>query len=380
MTRRARGSGSIYQRSDGRWCASLRHAGQRVTFSGPTRKAVTDKLRAAERAAELGAPIRVEKRTAGAFLTDWLDSTRPSIRPSTFASYSQIVNLHLVPALGDVPLVQLRPDQVDALLRAKLAAGLSPRRVAYIRAVLRRALGQGVRWSLIARNPAALVDAPRQVRHEIEPLSPAECRWLLDQVKGDRLEALYVVALASGLRQGELFGLGWGDVDLDAATVTVRRAWGITATGPGFCEPKSERSRRTVQLPAVAVAALREHRKRQLSERLRMGPAWQGEEGEPDGLVFCTEIGTACDSRNVTKAFQRHLAAAGLPRRRFHDLRHSAATLLLVQGVSPRVVQEILGHSSVTLTLGTYSHVLPSLQRDAAERMDAALGAVAGHS
>jgi integrase len=369
MTRRARGTDSIFQRGDGRWVAVATDAsGKRKYLYGPTRKAVTSKLSAAQKDISETGRVRDDRLTTGQFLTDWLETTRPTIRPSTMASYQQIVSLHLVPGLGSVSLAQLRPDQVDRLLRAKLAAGLSPRRVAYIRAVLRRALGQAVRWGLVSRNVAALVDAPRQVRHEIEPLSPAECRRLLEQVKGDRLEALYVVALASGLRQGELFGLGWADVDLGASTATVRRAWGRTATGYGFVEPKSEKSKRTVVLPELAVVALREHRKRQLAERLRAGQAWRDND-----LVFCTEIGTALDSRNVTHAFQRHLAAAGIPRRRFHDLRHSAATLLLVQGVSPRVVQEILGHSSVTLTLGTYSHVLPTLEREAADRMDQVL-------
>lgn len=184
------------------------------------------------------------------------------------------------------------------------------------------------------------------------------------------MEALYVVALATGLRQGELFGLRWSDLDFAIATLHVRRALVRTPTGFGFAEPKTEGSRRTINLPAVAVAALREHRARQVAERLRVGPAW--DDGD---LVFCTTIGTALDASNVTRAFQRHLAAAGIPRRRFHDLRHSAATLLMLQGVSARVVQEMLGHSSVTVTLGTYSHVLPALKREAADRMDDVLRA-----
>jgi integrase len=372
MTRRARGSGSIYQRADGRWTARVHDAaGKRIDLYAETKKEVTAKLREAERALEQGAPVRSsDKLTVALFLGRWIESTTPTIRPSTALSYRQIVKLHLIPTLGHLSLAQLRPDHVDELLRAKLATGLSPRTVTYIRAVLRRALGQAVRWGLIGRNVATLVDPPRQVRTEISPLDPAECRRLLKQVRGDRLEGLYTVALASGLRQGELFGLQWPDVDLAGSSLAVRRSWGLTATGLDFVEPKSERSRRTLQLPALAVAALRAHRKRQLAERLLVGEAWRGKDFD---LVFCTPIGTPLDSRNVTHAFQRHLAKAGIPRRRFHDLRHSAATLLLLQGVSPRVVQEILGHSSVTLTLGTYSHVLPSLERDAADRMDAAL-------
>lgn len=168
-------------------------------------------------------------------------------------------------------------------------------------------------------------------------------RTFLEHVRGDRLEALYIAAIGTGLRQGELFGLRWSDVDLATGTLTVRRAYGRTAEGFGFVEPKTAGSRRTLSLPAFVVAALRAHRVRQAEERLAVGPVWQ------DGdLTFSTTI-APLDSRNVTHAFQRRLEAAGIPRRRFHDLRHSAATLLLVQGVSPRVVQEMLGHSSVTL-------------------------------
>jgi integrase len=370
--KRGNGEGSIYQRaSDGLYIAAYKGAdGRRHTISGKARSQVNQRLVAAQRDAQQGRVPGPARLTVGVLLSQWLASVRPTIRYSTFRSYQEIVRLHLEPELGKTTLLTLSPAQVDALLRSKSDAGLSPRRVAYIRTVLRRALGQALRWGQVSRNVAALVDVPRQVRHEIAPLSPTECRTLLDHIRGDRLEALYVVALATGLRQGELFGLQWSDLDLAAGTLYVGRALVRTATGYGFAEPKTEASRRTINLPAVAVTALREHRARQVAERLRFGPAW--DDGD---LVFCTTIGTPLDSRNVTHAFQRHLVAAGIPRRRFHDLRYSAATLLMLQGVSPRVVQEMLGHSSVTVTLGTYSHVLPALKREAAERMDEVLKA-----
>jgi integrase len=231
--------------------------------------------------------------------------------------------------------------------------------------VLRRALGQAVRWGVLARNVAALVDPPKQTHHELSPLAPEECRLLLDHIRGEPLEALYVLALSTGLRQGELLGLKWVDVELESARLTVRRALGRTVDGIGFVEPKTPGSRRSIGLPNIAASALKEHRRRQLEQRLLVGASWRDLD-----LVFCSQIGTPLDGSNLTHRFQRILAAAGLPRRRFHDLRHSAATLLLVQGVSPRVVQELLGHSSVTLTLGTYSHVVPALKREAADRMD----------
>lgn len=193
-------------------------------------------------------------------------------RPRTFIGYQTVVEYHLIPALGDIRLTRLQPDDVDRLLRQKSASGLSPRRVAIIRAVLRRALGQALKRGIVARNVAALVDPPKQIRHEVGPLSPEECQRLLEQVREDRLEALYIVALATGLRQGELLALQWSDIG--AGTITVRRTRTRVADGSlGFAQPKSETSRRTVALPSIAVEALRSQRVHQIEKRLALGAA-----------------------------------------------------------------------------------------------------------
>jgi integrase len=187
-------------------------------------------------------------------------------------------------------------------------------------------------------------------------------------VKGDRLEALYTVALAVGLREGEAFALRWEDVDLDEGILTVRHALMRMKGRVELAEPKTPRSRRTIALPRSVVGALRAHRTMQLEERLRAGEGWQDW-----GLVFATTVGTPLNRSDVLQAFRRHLEGAGLPRMRFLDLRHSCASLLLAQGVHPRVVMETLGHSTINVTMNVYSHVLPSLQREAAEQMDAVL-------
>ncbi|MER3450249.1 MAG: site-specific integrase, partial [Chloroflexota bacterium] len=196
-----------------------------------------------------GLPVPPERQSVGEFLERWLkDVVAPSVRPRTFASYSQLVRRHLLPTLGRVRLVRLTAQDIQACLNQKRQEGLSARTVQYLHAILRRALGQAEKWGLVARNVARLVDAPKVVRPEVKPLAPEDVRRLLDAARGDSLEALYVVAIAVGLRQGELLGLRWQDVDLERGLLSVR----VQLT-----EPKSSRSKRTVQLPAVALKALR---------------------------------------------------------------------------------------------------------------------------
>lgn len=238
-----------------------------------------------------------------------------------------------------------------------------------LHAILRAALQQAVREEVLPRNVARLVVVPTGPRHEVHPLTVAEARTLLSNAAGDRLYPLWAVALAIGLRRGEALGLRWCDIDLDAGTLQVRQTLQRVSGGLVFLPPKTERSRRSVPLPAVAVTALREHRRAMAAEALRGGRMLSGE-----GLVFTTAIGTPLEPRNVTRAFTSLLTRAGLRHVRLHDLRHTCATLLLAQGVPARVVMDTLGHSAIAVTMNTYSHVLPSLQREAAERMDEALG------
>jgi len=252
---------------------------------------------------------------------------------------------------------------------------MAPKTVQYARGVLRTALNQALRWGLVSRNVADLVDGPKVERHEIQPFSPEEARTFLAAVRGDRLEALYSVALTMGLRQGEALGLRWEDVDLDTGTMHVRHQLQRIDGKLTLVPLKTARSRRTLALPDSITFGLREHRLRQLEDAVKAGKRWKGPKPNEDGAhVYTTAIGTPLEARNVVRAYTAIVKRAGLPHRRFHDLRHSCATLLLVQGVSPRVVMEILGHSQISLTMNTYSHVVPELGREAARRMDALLG------
>lgn len=377
MMRKKRGQneGGCYQRKDGRWEATLslgivNGKPKRKSFYAPTKAEAMRLMRDAQRQHEQGIPVDVPRQTVAQFLDRWLeDSVKPTVRPKTHHSYAQLVRLHLTPALGHHQLAKLAPQHVQAMLNAKLAAGLSPRTVQYLRAVLRRALGQALKWGLVARNVATLVDPPRSVQHEMTFLSPDQARAFLNAARGDRLEALYSVAVALGLRQGEALGLRWGDVDLDAGTITVRVALQRIDGKLQLVEPKTAQSRRTVAVPSSVAVALREHRVRQLEERLLAGARWQDR-----GLVFPSTIGTPLDARNVVRHFKAVLSSARLPDMRWHDLRHTCASLLLAQKVPPRVVMETLGHSQIGMTM-RYSHVIPEAQREVADLMDRLLSA-----
>ncbi len=376
MAKRGQNEGSIYKRKDGRWTAVVSFGYKngkrwRKSFYGKTRRDVQEKLNKALRAYQQGLPVAPERQTVGQFLEHWLfESVKPTVRPSTYIRYTEHVRNHISPAIGHIKLAKLTPQHVQALQNDKLGEGLAPATVRYMRAVLRRALNQALKWDLVARNAAALVDAPRVVQKEIEPFTLEQARTFLDAIRGDRLEALYSVALAVGLRKGEVLGLKWSDVDLDKRTLTVRASLQRINGALVFVEPKSRQSRRTVALPQTVIDAVKLRRARRAEERLLAGSRWKDH-----GLVFPTTIGTPMDPRNLTRHFKRALQTAELPLRRFHDLRHSCASLLLAQDVHPRVVMEILGHSQISLTMNTYSHVIDKLQHEAAAKIDAALEA-----
>lgn len=373
---RGHGEGSITQRNDGRWMARVSLPdGSRKSFYGATRREAQQKLTAALRNLEQGRPIAPERQTVGDFLTKWLASAKPNLRPSTYQRYEEVLRLHILPTLGKHRLARLMPPQLQALYAAKLAEGQAPRSVRKIHALLHRALGQARRWRLIPANPCDDVEQPRPADQAIQPLSPEQARALLAAATDDPLEALYVLALTTGMRQGELLALRWGDVDLErrrlAVTRTVRR---ISGQGWHVGPPKSKSGLRRIELTDLAVAALRRHRERQRFQRLAAGEAWQEQD-----LVFTNEVGGFIEATNlVQRSFRPLLERATLPRIRFHDLRHSTASLLLVEGKLTKVVQELLGHSSIQITDDTYRHVAPVLHRDAVDALERLLRPTAG--
>ncbi len=372
--KRGAGEGSIYQRDDGLWVANVTigcdEAGRRrrrVVYA-PTQAEAVEKLAALRTERVEGTLAEPSKLRVGEYLRRWLEeSARTRVRATTCGIYESLIRVHVTPRIGGLYLAKVAPAHVHGLLAALERDGVSPRLRQMVRAMLNVAMKHAVRMELLRRNPVAAVDRPRAPRPEIRALEVEECRRLLASAKGDRLEALYVLALTSGLRQGELLGLRWGDVDLAARAVHVRRTLveDNRSGGMTFSEPKTAKSRRRVDVPEVAVVALEAHR------------AHLGAIPHPDRLVFTDTEGNPLRKSNLLRRrFKPLLERARLPRStRFHDLRHSAATLLLAQGVHPKVVQERLGHSTVGLTLDTYSHVLKGMQEEAARKLDAILGA-----
>jgi integrase len=275
--------------------------------------------------------------------------------------------VHIVPALGRIKLKTLSPAHLQGFYRERLNSGLSSRTVQYLHALLHKALKQALRWELVPRNVATAVDPPRLHREEIQPLSPTQARAFLAAAREDRLEALYVLAIHCGLRQGELLGLRWEDIDLEAGTLQVRRTLTAAKGERTFTVPKTVKSRRKVKLTAGAIDALIRHKQRQIEEREHLAGLWQAQ-----GLIFASGVGTPINRHNLLhRSFKPLLEKAGLPHSvRFHDLRHTCATLLLGKSVHPKLVQELLGHSNVSITLDTYSHILPGMSNYAATVMN----------
>ncbi len=371
-SKRGNGEGTINERSDGRWEARLTLPdGKRRTLYGQTRKDVQAKLDDARTNVRDGRPVVPERQTVGKYLEEWLEnSVKPSVRPKTYTSYEYICRVHLIPQIGKHTLAKLTPAHVQACLKVAGDGGLAPRSVAYCRVVLRRALAVAFKWDLVGRNVAALTDAPRVERREIQPLNPAQARAFLEVIQGHRLEALFTVALAVGLREGEALGLSWDDVDFDERTITVRRQLQRVDKKLVLVEPKTRKSRRTIVMPSIVVERLRAHRVRQLEERLAIGEYWQ-----ETGLVFTSRLGSAIHPENMGRTMRPLLDRAGCPPQRFHDLRHACASLLFAQGLSAKAVMETLGHTQISTTADLYGHMYRELQQEVADQMDAILAA-----
>lgn len=318
--------------------------------------------------------------TLNDYLGKWLETAaRPRVSERTHEGYTYLLERHVQPELGNRKLPDVRPLHIQKLYSDMQARGLSARTVRYLHAVLSSALKQAVRWGMLARNPAELVELPRQARKEMHALSPAEAAEFLKAARQDRWGGLFAFALATGMRPEEYLGLQWKDVDLDRGVVTVRRAlvWRSTGGGWYFSETKTARSRRQIPLPASTMRALAEHRRQQAAERLKAGATYQQHD-----LVFATPEGGPLAPRNLKRRhFRPILEQAKLPADfRLYDLRHSCATLLLAAGEHPKVVSERLGHASITLTLDVYSHVLPTMQEAASQKLESLLYGKTGTS
>lgn len=347
----------------------------RRKVTGKTRAEVVRRLAQLRKEADEGRTSVSRNLTVARFLDEWLRDVLPgTVAASTEANYRNVVSLYLRPRLGQKRLATLQARDVTRMLRDLEAEGLSPNTRRLARSVLRRALRWAEAEGMVSRNVASLADGVKVGTPEGRTLTPDEARAFLAHVEGHRLGAAYAVALALGLRRGELLGLAWEDVDLKAspARLTVRRALKRIDGRLVLDETKTKQSRRTVHLPAPVVEQLKAHRKRQLQERLEAGDLWAAKPLGVD-LVFRTPIGTAVDPDNFRTMTYRLTEGAGIGRWSPHELRHSCASLLLAQGVPLKVVSEVLGHSSIRVTADVYSHLLEPAKAEAADAATAAL-------
>jgi integrase len=367
--RRGNGSGSIRQRAnDGRWEARYTDAqGDRRSIMGSSYDEVRRKLTRATAERDRGLPTAFgERQTVEQYLRSWLDTMKPpAVRESTWINYEHYLRLHVIPALGRLPLTKLTAQHVKKLYSDKLAAGKASTSINHMAGVLHHALSDAVRLGLIPRNVAELVDPPPVATREMQVYAPDQARRFLDAAKGHPLEALFTLWITCGIRQGESLGLKWADLDLSTGSLQVKRGRSRAIKGFKDEAPKTKRGQRKIMLAPMAIESLRDHRKRQLEERVRSAGTYRDQ-----GYIFTSETGSPLNAWVASHAYNRLIEQAGLERIRPHDLRHSAATFLLLEGVPAKVVSEMLGHASVGITLDLYSHVLPDMQRDAAAAMD----------
>jgi integrase len=342
---------------------------KRKTLYGKTRQEVATKLARALSDREGGLIFDAGNLKLGDYLDHWLsDSVRDTVRQRTYERYEQMVRVHIKPTLGCVKLRALNAAQVRSLYREKLDAGLATRTVRYVHTTLNKALKDALADGLIPRNAASTVKPPKLTKKEIRPLSPEQASAFLDAARGDRFEALYVVAVTAGLREGELLGLQWDDVELESGTLSVRRTLSEARSGRFFEPPKNGKGR-SIKLTPRALDSLKGHKALQDEERLLSGTLWHDND-----LVFPSRIGTPMNAKNLTaRSYKPLLRSAGLPDIRLHDLRHTCATLLLSKGVHPKLVQELLGHATISITLDTYSHVLPGMGDQTITAMESVL-------
>jgi integrase len=366
--KRGQGEGTIRQRADGRWEAMYTDAaGRRKSLYGTTRQEVAGRLAAAIRDRDKGLMSADARMTVEQYLKSWLETMRPPrIRESTWIRLETHLRLHAIPAIGKVKLAQLNRMHLQQLYTQCQAKGLSPTTVNHLHGALHQALKDAMRSDLVPRNVAELADPPPIKKRETPIATPEQVDKLLEAAHGHRLEALLFLEVATGLRNSELLALKWSHVDMTCGVLHVKQTRSRVKKGYVDERPKTESGRRDITLIPIVLESLREHRKRQLTERLAAGPAWKDED-----RVFPSSIGTALDASNLDKQWDRLKVRAGLPEEmHFHDLRHSAASWLISKGVDVVAVSLMLGHADPSVTLRIYAHAMPGSRAQVAAAME----------
>lgn len=387
MARRGKGEGSIFKRKDGRWCGFItigydeKGNQKKKFFYGRTRQEVADKINQALNEIRQGILITDNNITLENWLNIWLHQYKKNqISESTFDDYESIIKNHINPVLGKYKLKDLRPEHLQMLYNEKYKAGLSAKRIKHIHVVLHSALTQAIKSGIIVRNVSEATTLPKDTSEkDIRVLTIEEQKMFLKAIEGERLKAAFILALTTGMRLGEILGLKWNEVDLKNKRIKVKSSMRRiknrdekvpTRTVLVIKDVKTENSEQIIPLPEVAYQELIKFKLLQEEEKKQAGNAYKD-----SGFVFTTKLGTPIEPRNFIRTFERIINRAGL-NINFHSLRHTFATRLLEANVHPKVVQELLGHSDISTTLNTYSHVLFDTKKEAIKEIDSIIGEI----
>jgi len=363
--KRTKKEGSIWKDKN-KWRAAIAIDGKRITRNFRTKSECSTWIKEMQTQIDRGLTYRKSNVTLGIFIKKWLGVHQTSLAPRTALRYEQLTRDYILPQLGHLKLTELRLDRIEAHYQLLLKQGLSPRNVRFVHSILHRGLKDGMRRGYLGYNPAHGATLPRYEPPEMAILAEDEVVRFLISIRGSRHEALYHLAIKTGLRQGELLGLKWSDLDWKQGIVRIhRQVQRIYKQGVVFKPPKTRSGRRAIQLGENMLQVLRSHLEQQQQMIATTGESWQH-----NNLVFPSQVGTPLEGTTVLKDFKKHLADANVKKIRFHDLRHTAASLLLNNGVPVLVVSKILGHSKTSTTLDIYGHLIPVMQEEAAKIMD----------
>ena len=364
--RRGNHEGSIHQLPSGTYRAQITLQGQRLSFTASTRKQCQEWLKQTYRQIDDGLSLTATKITLGEYMSNWLSTTKSAIRHTTWVHYEQVTRCYIVPWIGQLKIRELRPEHIQGLYISLQEQGVGAWTIQKIHGVLHSALGYALKLGMIGRNPISIAQPPKAPAKEMTILNESQVNQLLVIATAHRWQALFHLAIATGAREMELLGLRWNDLDWVRQTLKVERQL-VRPNGNGvqFSAPKTRFGKRSIALGSKTIDVLRMHYERQQTERLAAGEQW-----EEYDLIFTTSNGTPIHPRNLLRDFKKLLKETGLSPIRFHDLRHTAASLMLNHNVPPIVVSRRLGHAKASITLDVYGHLIPSLQTEAAEMID----------
>lgn len=361
---RGKNEGSIHQRDNGTWRAQVSLDGQRLSFTAKTRRECQNWLKKTLEQIDDGLSFTSTTVLLGDFLRLWLKNTQSSIRYTTWSHYEILIRLHVLPHLGSVKIKDLQADQIQRFYNHLLSNDVGTYTVIKIHTMLHSALEQAVKTGLAIRNATDAVIPPSDPAREMKILVESQVSQLLIATRGSRMEALLHLAVSTDMRQMEILGLKWGDIDWIRKTLKVERQLD-REEGVQFAPPKTRNGRRTIVLGGRSIEVLRQHYDRQNDDRMKAGENWT-----EYGLIFTSANGTPIHYRNLLRDFKKLLEVAGLPENRFHDLRHTAASIMLNHGIPVIIISRRLGHSKPSITLDIYGHLIPVMQAAAAQMID----------